>query len=115
MQQIPVNLAGYKLMVTEEPAMKTRTVDGRDEIVTDREGLTQFVFGLFDEPQDAHMVAPITSHCFDFVADEDGGFAVEAAWAISPERWGSSSMPTIQTDAIERAVSSMRARTSRTP
>jgi len=34
---------------------------------------------------------------------------------ISPERWGSSSMPAIQTDAIERAVSSMRARTSRTP
>lgn len=34
---------------------------------------------------------------------------------ISPERRGSSSMATIQTDAIERAVSSMRARTSRTP
>jgi choline dehydrogenase-like flavoprotein len=44
----------------------------------------QFVFGLFDEPQDAHMVAPITSHCFDFAADDDGGFAVEAATVQDP-------------------------------
>ena len=43
-----------------------------------------FVFGLFDEPQDAHMVAPITSHCFDFAADEDGGFAVEAVTVQDP-------------------------------
>jgi choline dehydrogenase-like flavoprotein len=44
----------------------------------------QFVFGLFDEPQDAHMVAPISSHCFDFAADEDGGFAVEAVTLQDP-------------------------------
>jgi choline dehydrogenase-like flavoprotein len=44
----------------------------------------QFVFGLFDEPQDAHMVAPISSHCFDFAADEDGGFAVEALTVQDP-------------------------------
>jgi choline dehydrogenase-like flavoprotein len=44
----------------------------------------QFVFGLFDEPQDAHMVAPITAHCFDFAADEDGGFAVEAVTVQDP-------------------------------
>jgi choline dehydrogenase-like flavoprotein len=44
----------------------------------------QFVFGLFDEPQDAHMVAPISSHCFDFAADEDGGFVVEAATVQDP-------------------------------
>ena len=44
----------------------------------------QFVFGLFDEPQDAHMVAPITGHCYDFAADEDGGFAVEAATVQDP-------------------------------
>jgi hypothetical protein len=44
----------------------------------------QFVFGLFDEPQDAHMVAPITSHCFDFAADDDGGFVVEAATVQDP-------------------------------
>jgi choline dehydrogenase-like flavoprotein len=44
----------------------------------------QFVFGLFDEPQDAHMVAPISSHCFDFAADEDGGFAVEAVTVQDP-------------------------------
>ena len=44
----------------------------------------QFVFGLFDEPQDAHMVAPISSHCFDFAADEDGGFVVEAVSVQDP-------------------------------
>jgi choline dehydrogenase-like flavoprotein len=44
----------------------------------------QFVFGLFDEPQDAHMVAPISSHCFEFAADEDGGFAVEAVTVQDP-------------------------------
>lgn len=45
---------------------------------------TQFVFGLFDEPQDAHMVAPISSHCFDFAADDDGGFVVEAVTVQDP-------------------------------
>ena len=44
----------------------------------------QFVFGLFDEPQDAHMVAPISSHCFDFAADERGGFVVEAVTVQDP-------------------------------
>jgi hypothetical protein len=44
----------------------------------------QFVFGLFDEPQDAHMVAPISSHCFDFAADEAGGFVVEAVTVQDP-------------------------------
>ena len=42
------------------------------------------MFGLFDEPQDAHMVAPITGHCYDFAADEDGGFAVEAVTVQDP-------------------------------
>jgi choline dehydrogenase-like flavoprotein len=44
----------------------------------------QFVFGLFDEPQDAHMVAPISSDCFDFAADDDGGFVVEAVTVQDP-------------------------------
>ncbi|MBV9467283.1 MAG: GMC family oxidoreductase [Solirubrobacterales bacterium] len=44
----------------------------------------QFVFGLFDEPQDCHMVAPITSHCMDFAADDAGGFVVEAATIQDP-------------------------------
>ena len=30
------------------------------------------------------MVAPISSHCFDFAADEDGGFAVEAVTVQDP-------------------------------
>jgi hypothetical protein len=43
-----------------------------------------FVFGLFDEAQDAHMVAPISGHCYDFAADEEGGFAVEAVSVQDP-------------------------------
>ena len=44
----------------------------------------QFVFGRFDEPQDAHMVAPITSHCSQFAADDAGGFVVEAVTVQDP-------------------------------
>jgi choline dehydrogenase-like flavoprotein len=44
----------------------------------------QFVFGVFDEPQDAHMVAPITGHCMDFAADDAGGFVVEAVTIQDP-------------------------------
>jgi hypothetical protein len=48
MQQIPVNLGGYKLTIVETPAMKTRTVDGREEFVTDRRtGATMFEVSLF--------------------------------------------------------------------
>jgi choline dehydrogenase-like flavoprotein len=45
---------------------------------------TQFVFGLFDEPQDTHMVAPISSHCMDFADDAKGGFVVEAVTVQDP-------------------------------
>ena len=43
-----------------------------------------FVFGLFDEIQDAHRVYPITSHCLDFIRDEDGGFLLEASTIQDP-------------------------------
>lgn len=43
-----------------------------------------FVFGRFDEPQDAHRVYPITSHCMDFMRDEDGGFVLEASTIQDP-------------------------------
>jgi choline dehydrogenase-like flavoprotein len=43
-----------------------------------------FVFGLFDEPQDAHVVAPITSHCLDHAAVGDGGFVIEAVTVQDP-------------------------------
>ena len=43
-----------------------------------------FVFGLFDEVQDAHRVYPITSHCMDFMRDEDGGFVLEASTVQDP-------------------------------
>jgi choline dehydrogenase-like flavoprotein len=44
----------------------------------------RLVEGLFDEPQDAHMVYPITSHCMKHQRDEDGGFVVEAATIQDP-------------------------------
>ncbi len=42
------------------------------------------VYGLFDEPQDAHMVYPITAHCMDHQHDEDGGFVIEATTIQDP-------------------------------
>jgi choline dehydrogenase-like flavoprotein len=44
----------------------------------------RLVYGRFDEPQDAHMVYPITPHCKDFQHDEDGGFVIEAATIQDP-------------------------------
>ena len=44
----------------------------------------RLVYGLFDEPQDAHMVYPITAHCMDYQHDEDGGFVVEATTIQDP-------------------------------
>jgi len=44
----------------------------------------RLVYGLFDEPQDAHMVYPITAHCMDHQLDEDGGFVIEATTIQDP-------------------------------
>ena len=44
----------------------------------------RLVYGLFDEPQDAHMVYPVTAHCKDFQRDEDGGFVLEATTIQDP-------------------------------
>jgi choline dehydrogenase-like flavoprotein len=44
----------------------------------------RLVYGLFDEPQDAHMTYPISSHCMSFQHDEDGGFVLEAATIQDP-------------------------------
>ena len=44
----------------------------------------RLVFGLFDEPQDAHMVYPITAHCADRRHDGDGGYVVEAVTMQDP-------------------------------
>ncbi|HEY7631534.1 MAG TPA: GMC family oxidoreductase [Thermoleophilaceae bacterium] len=44
----------------------------------------QFVFGLFDEPQDAHMVAPISSHFMDNAPDDKGGYIIEAVTVQDP-------------------------------
>jgi hypothetical protein len=48
MRDIPVDLGGYKLMITEAPAMKMREKDGQMAPVVDRrDGTTQFVVALF--------------------------------------------------------------------
>jgi choline dehydrogenase-like flavoprotein len=44
----------------------------------------RLVYGLFDEPQDAHMVYPITAHAMAHQLDEDGGFVVEATTIQDP-------------------------------
>ena len=44
----------------------------------------RLVYGLFDEPQDAHMVYPITAHCMEFQRDEEGGFVIEATTIQDP-------------------------------
>jgi len=49
----------------------------------------RFVHGYFDEPQDNHMVYPLTAHCTRFQRDEDGGFLVEACSIMDPIALGS--------------------------
>ena len=44
----------------------------------------RLVYGLFDEPQDTHMVYPITTHAMAHQHDEDGGFVVEATTIQDP-------------------------------
>jgi choline dehydrogenase-like flavoprotein len=44
----------------------------------------RLVYGLFDEPQDAHMVYPISAHCLDHRDDEKGGFVIEATTIQDP-------------------------------
>ncbi|HKI92557.1 MAG TPA: GMC family oxidoreductase [Gaiellaceae bacterium] len=44
----------------------------------------RLVYGLFDEPQDAHMVYPITAHSMAHQLDEDGGFVIEATTIQDP-------------------------------
>jgi choline dehydrogenase-like flavoprotein len=44
----------------------------------------RLVYGLFEEPQDAHMVYPITAHAMSHQHDEDGGFVIEATTMTDP-------------------------------
>src|SRR3989440_4047919 len=44
----------------------------------------RLVYGLFDEPQDTHMVYPITAHAMGHQHDEDGGFVIEATTIQDP-------------------------------
>ncbi|MGA6165162.1 hypothetical protein [Amycolatopsis magusensis] len=48
MRNIPVNLSGYRLRISEPPAMKMRKKDGREEVVTDgTTGEAKFAVALF--------------------------------------------------------------------
>jgi hypothetical protein len=60
MDNIPVNLGGYKLIVSEEPAMKMRENKETGEMVpvTDRQGVTAFVVSLFAKPIPAPGALP---------------------------------------------------------
>ena len=44
----------------------------------------RLVFGRFEEPQDAHVVYPITTHYADRRRDADGGFVIEAVTMQDP-------------------------------
>lgn len=44
----------------------------------------RMVHGLFDEPQDCHMVYPIMARCDDFIRHDDGGFVVEWTTILDP-------------------------------
>jgi choline dehydrogenase-like flavoprotein len=58
----------------------------RSEAVGKHLGLhpVRLVYGLFDEPQDAHTVYPISAHCMKFQHDEEGGFVIEATTIQDP-------------------------------
>ena len=48
MRDLPVVLSGYKLTIVDAPAPKTRDDgSGRHVVVTDRDGVTQFVVSVF--------------------------------------------------------------------
>jgi hypothetical protein len=50
-RDLPVILDQYKLTVVEPPAPKMREENGREVVVTDRQGATQFVVSLFAKLQ----------------------------------------------------------------
>lgn len=58
----------------------------RSEAVGKHLGLhpVRLVYGLFEEPQDAHMVYPITAHCMKHQHDENGGFVIEGTTIQDP-------------------------------
>ncbi|MCI2416310.1 hypothetical protein MOQ72_02650 [Saccharopolyspora sp. K220] len=48
LKNIPANMQGYKLLITEAPQPKVReNENGVQEVVTDRQGAQQFVVSLF--------------------------------------------------------------------
>jgi hypothetical protein len=51
MRNIPVNLSGFKLTVSEAPTLKMRENDDKELVVaTDHNGVQQFIVALFVKP-----------------------------------------------------------------
>ena len=46
MRNIPVNLSGYRLTVSENPELKMRKEGGVDKVVTDRDGVAKYTVAL---------------------------------------------------------------------
>jgi choline dehydrogenase-like flavoprotein len=85
-----VEVVGADAVVVACGALGSPQLLARSGVENDRVGRNlgfhpaHFVFGLFDEPQDAHMVAPITSHCLDHATVDRGGFVIEAVTVQDP-------------------------------
>jgi choline dehydrogenase-like flavoprotein len=45
---------------------------------------SRLVYGRFEEPQDAHMVYPVSAHSMNHQHDEEGGFVIEATTIQDP-------------------------------
>jgi len=69
----------------------------------------RLVHGLFDEPQDAHRVYPITAHCMKFQTDERGGFVIEASTIMDPIAFASTARDETGPLWGERLVETLRA------
>jgi choline dehydrogenase-like flavoprotein len=85
-----VDVIGADVVVAACGALGTPQLLARSGVENDRIGRNlgfhpaHFVFGLFDEVQDAHVVAPITAHCLDHATVDRGGFVIEAVTVQDP-------------------------------
>ncbi|MER7012056.1 hypothetical protein ABT324_11590 [Saccharopolyspora sp. NPDC000359] len=79
LKNIPVNMQGYDLMVTEVPSIKMREDEETGELkpVTDREGVNQFVVSLFAKkrPQEGQYAEKGEEIKVTLTADPGEGFS----------------------------------------
>lgn len=79
LSNLPVDLGGYKLMITEAPTVKTRINDktGKEETVLNRDDDTpQFVVSMFAKrrPQEGQYVGKGEEIKVTLTADQGDGF-----------------------------------------